>query len=46
MDYELSDEDVRSVENSFSPGIIQKQIFSVTSYYDNTKTTTGITRHR
>ncbi len=42
-EYELSDEDVRNVESTFAAGIIQKQIFSETSYYDNTGTTTGIT---
>lgn len=42
-EYELSDEDVHNVESAFVAGIIQKQIFSETSYYDNTKTTTGIT---
>lgn len=42
-EYELSDEDVRNVENAFVAGIIQKQIFSEISYYDNTGTTTGIT---
>ena len=42
-DYELDDEDVRNVEEAFAAGIIQKQIFSVTSYYDNTRKTTGIT---
>lgn len=41
-EYELSDEDVKSVEDVFAEGIISKQRFSVTSYYDNTRTTTGI----
>lgn len=40
-EYELSDEDVKSVEDVFAKGIISKQSFSVTSYYDNTRTTTG-----
>ena len=40
-EYELSDEDVKSVEEVFAEGIISKQSFSVTSYYDNTRTTTG-----
>lgn len=41
-EYELSDEDVKSVEDVFAEGIISKQRFSVTSYYDNTRTTTGV----
>lgn len=41
-EYELSDEDVESVEKVFGRGIISKQTFSLTSYYDNTRTTTGI----
>lgn len=41
-EYELSDEDVKSVEEVFAEGIISKQNFSVTSYYDNTRTTTGV----
>lgn len=41
-EYELSDEDVKSVADAFSDGIISKQSFSVTSYYDNTKKTTGV----
>ena len=41
-EYELSDEDVKSVEEVFAEGIISKQSFSVTSYYDNTRTTTGV----
>lgn len=42
-EYELSDEDVESVEEDFGKGIISKQTFSLTSYYNNTHTTTGIT---
>lgn len=42
-EYELSDDDVRSVETNFGTGIISKQVFSLTSYYDNTRTTTGVT---
>lgn len=38
-EYELSDEDIQKIEDDFESGIIQKQIFSVTSYYDNTRTT-------
>lgn len=41
-EYELSDEDVVSVEDDFGEGIISKHIFSLTSYYDNTRTTTGV----
>ena len=41
-EYELSDEDIQIIEDDFESGIIQKQIFSVTSYYDNTRTTTGV----
>ena len=41
-EYELSDEDVKSVEDVFAKGIISKQRFSVTSYYDNTSTSTGV----
>ena len=42
-EYELSDEDVESVEEDFGKGIISKQTFSLTSYYNNTHTTTGVT---
>lgn len=41
-EYELSDEDVTHLENSFAKNIIRKQTFSVTSYFDNTKEITGI----
>lgn len=41
-EYELSDEDIQKIEDDFESGIIQNQIFSVTSYYDNTRTTTGV----
>ncbi len=41
-EYELSDEDVESVEEDFGEGIISKQNFSLTAYYDNTRTTTGV----
>lgn len=41
-EYELSDEDVESVEDDFGEGIISKQAFSLTSYYDNTRITTGV----
>ena len=39
-EYELSDEDVKSVEDG--EGIISKQTFSLSSYYDNTRKTTGV----
>lgn len=42
-EYELSDEDVEAVEEDFGKGIISKQTFSLTSYYNNTRTTTGVT---
>lgn len=42
-EYELSDEDVESVEDEYGEGIISKQTFFLTSYYDNTHTTTGVT---
>lgn len=41
-EYELSDENVESVEDEYGEGIISKQTFSLTSYYDNTRTTTGV----
>lgn len=41
-EYELSDEDVEAVEEDFGKGIISKQSFLLTSYYDNTRTTTGV----
>lgn len=40
-EYELTDNDVQTVEDCFGKGIISKQTFSLTSYYDNTHTTTG-----
>jgi len=42
-EYELSGEDVRCIEEAFAEGIISKQNFFVTSYYDNTRTITGVT---
>lgn len=42
-EYELSDTDVQNIEKAFASGITKKQAFSVTSYYNNTQTTTGIT---
>lgn len=41
-EYELTDEDIKSVEEAFCAGIISKQSFECTSYYDNTSETTGI----
>ena len=41
-EYELSDEDVESVEDEYGEGIISKQTFSLVSYYDNTRKTTGV----
>ena len=41
-EYELSDEDVKSVEEFFAEGILSKKRFSVTSYYDNTRATTEV----
>lgn len=41
-EYELSDEDVNNIEDHFTAGIISRQSFTITSYYDNSKTTTGI----
>ena len=41
-DYELTDEDICAIEKAFSAGIVCQRCFSVTTYYDNTSTTTGI----
>lgn len=41
-EYELTDEDIKSIEETFCAGIISKQSFECTSYYDNTSETTGI----
>lgn len=40
--YELSDTIIHDVEEMFAEGIISEKTISVTSYYDNTKTTTGV----
>lgn len=40
--YELSDDIIESVEADFTEGIVTGSTFSVTSYYDNKRTTTGI----
>ena len=42
-EYELTDNDVETLENHFGKGIISKQTFSITSYYDNTHVISGIT---
>jgi predicted ATP-dependent endonuclease of OLD family len=39
--YELSDEDIQSIADDFKAGIVEKQEFSVTSYYDNYLTEKG-----
>lgn len=41
-EYELSDAIIKSVEDDFAEGIVAGKTFSVTSYYDNKKTTTGV----
>lgn len=41
-EYELSDAIIKSVEDDFAEGIVAGKIFSVTSYYDNKKITTGV----
>lgn len=41
-EYELSDKDVKSVEDVFAEGIIPQHSISVTSYYDNTRTIMGV----
>lgn len=41
-EYELSDDIIKSAEDDFAEGIVAGKTFSVTSYYDNKKTTTGI----
>lgn len=41
-EYELSDDIIKSVEADFAEGIVAGKTFSVTSYYDNKKKTTGI----
>lgn len=41
-EYELSEDDLKNIEKDFDVGIISKQSFSVTSYYDCTNTTTGV----
>lgn len=40
--YELSDNDIKEIENDFAVGIIPKHDFSVTTAYDNTKCSNGI----
>lgn len=41
-EYELSDAIIKSIEDDFAEGIVAGKMFSVTSYYDNKKTTTGV----
>lgn len=41
-EFELSDADVKSVEDDLGEGIISKQTFSRTCYYDNTHTASGV----
>lgn len=41
-EYELSDADVKSVEDDLGEGIISKQTFSRTCYYDNTHIASGV----
>ena len=41
-EYELSDEDIKRIEDAFAEGIVSKQSFLETSYYDNTHITTGV----
>lgn len=40
--YELTDEDIITVETDFAAGIIVDKTFSETTYYDNTKETSGV----
>lgn len=40
-DYELSDEDIQSIEEKYASGVIKGRNFSVTSYYDNSRTIAG-----
>lgn len=41
-EYELSDDIIENVEDDFVEGIVAGKTFSVTSYYDNSKTISGI----
>ncbi len=41
-EYELSDADIQAVEETFAKGIMPKRSFSLTSYYDNSRTVTGV----
>lgn len=41
-EYELSDEDISSVETAFAKGIIPRKNFCVTSFYDNTSVASGV----
>lgn len=41
-EYELSDDIIESIEDDFAAGIVAGKTFSVTTYYDNSKTTSDI----
>ncbi|WP_449137450.1 AAA family ATPase [Solobacterium moorei] len=41
-EYKLENEDIQGIEEAFAGGIVSPQTISVTSYYDNTRKTTGI----
>ncbi len=41
-EYELSDDIIESIEDDFAEGIVAEKAFSVTSYYDNSRTISGI----
>ena len=42
-EYELSDEDIKKIEDAFAEGIVSQRLFSETYFYNNTSETTGIT---
>ena len=41
-EYELNDEDLKSIRDDFCEGIISKQSFSITTHYENNSTVSGI----
>lgn len=41
-EYELSEEDIEAIEGAFCAEILEKKSFSVTSYYDNSRTFFGV----
>lgn len=41
-EYELSEEDMRTVEKKIGEGIISNKAFTITSYYDNTRKISGL----